>query len=41
MGAVAVEMMDLIVNPASQAVTVNPESPYIPTLDQRHRIDRY
>ncbi len=31
MGAVPMEMMDLVVNPASQNVTVNPESPYIPT----------
>nr|VFJ47599.1 MAG: hypothetical protein BECKDK2373B_GA0170837_101744 [Candidatus Kentron sp. DK] len=31
MGAVPMEMMDLLVHPASQSVTVNPESPYFPS----------
>nr|VFK09854.1 MAG: clan AA aspartic protease, AF_0612 family [Candidatus Kentron sp. LPFa]VFK25705.1 MAG: clan AA aspartic protease, AF_0612 family [Candidatus Kentron sp. LPFa] len=31
MGAVPMEMMDLILQPSLHAVTVNPESPYIPT----------
>jgi hypothetical protein len=25
------EMMDLVVNPAAQKLTVNPESPYVPS----------
>ncbi len=29
-GAVPMEMMDLVVNPASQTITVNPDSPYVP-----------
>ncbi len=29
-GAVPMEMMDLVVNPASQTLTVNPDSPYVP-----------
>jgi clan AA aspartic protease len=29
-GAVPMEMMDLIVHPASQTLTVNPDSPYVP-----------
>ena len=31
MGAVPMEMMDLVLHPASGALTVNPKSPYIPT----------
>jgi hypothetical protein len=31
LGAVPMEMMDLVLHPASQTLTVNPESPYIPT----------
>ncbi len=30
-GAVPMEMMDLVLNPASQTLTVNPESPYVPS----------
>jgi hypothetical protein len=30
-GAVPMEMMDLVVNPAAQKLTVNPESPYVPS----------
>jgi clan AA aspartic protease len=30
MGAVPMEMMDLVLHPASQTLTVNPESPYLP-----------
>jgi clan AA aspartic protease len=30
MGAVPLEMMDLVLHPATQSLTVNPESPYIP-----------
>ena len=29
-GAVPMEMMDLILHPAKQSLTVNPESPYVP-----------
>jgi hypothetical protein len=29
-GAVPMEMMDLIVHPASHTLTVNPDSPYVP-----------
>ncbi|MEQ1531201.1 MAG: clan AA aspartic protease [Methylococcales bacterium] len=29
-GAVPMEMMDLVLNPASQKLTVNPVSPYVP-----------
>jgi len=31
MGAVPLEMMDLVLHPATQSVTVNPKSPYLPT----------
>jgi clan AA aspartic protease len=31
LGAVPMEMMDLVLHPASQTLTVNPESPHIPT----------
>ncbi len=31
MGAVPMEMMDLVVNPASQTLTLNPGNPYIST----------
>jgi clan AA aspartic protease len=31
MGAVPMEMMDLVLHPATQTVTVNPKSPYLPT----------
>lgn len=30
MGAVPMEMMDLVLHPATQRLTVNPESPYLP-----------
>lgn len=30
-GAVPMEMMDLVVNPAKQTLSVNPESPYVPS----------
>jgi clan AA aspartic protease len=30
MGAVPMEMMDLVLHPATQTLTVNPESPYLP-----------
>jgi clan AA aspartic protease len=30
-GAVPMEMMDLVLNPAAQKLTVNPDSPYIPS----------
>lgn len=30
-GAVPMEMMDLVLNPASQTLTVNPHSPYVPS----------
>ena len=30
-GAVPMEMMDLVVNPASHTLTVNPDSPYVPS----------
>ena len=29
-GAVPMEMMDLVLNPSTQTLTVNPESPYVP-----------
>ena len=29
-GAVPMEMMDLVLHPASQTLTVNPESPFVP-----------
>jgi len=29
-GAVPMEMMDLVLHPATQTLTVNPESPYVP-----------
>ncbi len=29
-GAVPMEMMDLVLHPARQALTVNPENPYVP-----------
>lgn len=29
-GAVPMEMMDLVLNPATQTLSVNPESPYVP-----------
>jgi len=29
-GAVPMEMMDLVLNPATQSLTVNPASPYVP-----------
>jgi clan AA aspartic protease len=31
MGAVPMEMMDLVLHPATQTLTVNPDSPYLPT----------
>nr|VFK48841.1 MAG: clan AA aspartic protease, AF_0612 family [Candidatus Kentron sp. TC] len=31
MGAVPMEMMDLVLDPATRSVTVNPESPYLPS----------
>ena len=31
LGAVPMEMMDLVVHPASQTISVNPQSPYLPT----------
>ncbi len=30
-GVVPMEMMDLVINPASQTLTVNPDSPYVPS----------
>lgn len=30
LGAVPMEMMDLVLNPASQSLTVNPENPFVP-----------
>jgi hypothetical protein len=30
MGAVPMEMMDLILNPATQSLSVNPASPFVP-----------
>lgn len=30
-GAVPMEMMDLVLSPATQTLTVNPASPYVPT----------
>lgn len=30
LGAVPMEMMDLVLQPSTQSLTVNPESPYIP-----------
>ncbi len=30
MGPVPMEMMDLVLNPATQSLSVNPESPYLP-----------
>jgi hypothetical protein len=30
-GAVPMEMMDLVLNPAAQKLTVNPDSPYVPS----------
>lgn len=30
-GAVPMEMMDLVLHPAQQTLTVNPDSPYVPT----------
>jgi clan AA aspartic protease len=30
MGAVPMEMMDLVLNPSTQTLTVNPASPYVP-----------
>jgi len=30
LGAVPLEMMDLVINPSSQTLTVNPASPYLP-----------
>ena len=30
LGAVPMEMMDLVLNPATQTLTVNPASPYLP-----------
>lgn len=30
LGAVPMEMMDLVLDPASQTLTVNPQSPYLP-----------
>ena len=30
MGAVPMEMMDLVLHPGTQSLTVNPESPYVP-----------
>jgi clan AA aspartic protease len=30
LGAVPMEMMDLVLDPASQSLTVNPQSPYLP-----------
>jgi len=29
-GAVPMEMMDLVLDPATQTLTVNPDSPYVP-----------
>lgn len=31
LGAVAMEMMDLVLQPATQTLSVNPDSPYLPT----------
>ncbi|MBK6973163.1 MAG: clan AA aspartic protease [Sterolibacteriaceae bacterium] len=31
LGAVPMEMMDLILNPATQSLSINPTSPYVPT----------
>jgi len=31
LGAVPMEMMDLILNPATQSLSINPSSPYVPT----------
>jgi clan AA aspartic protease len=30
LGAVPMEMMDLVLNPATQSISVNPDSPYVP-----------
>jgi clan AA aspartic protease len=30
LGAVPMEMMDLVLNPGTQTLTVNPDSPYVP-----------
>lgn len=30
MGAVPMEMMDLVINPATQTLSVNPENPFVP-----------
>jgi hypothetical protein len=30
LGAVPMEMMDLVLHPSSQTLTVNPASPYVP-----------
>jgi hypothetical protein len=30
LGAVPMEMMDLVLHPATQTLTVNPESPFLP-----------
>nr|VFK30843.1 MAG: clan AA aspartic protease, AF_0612 family [Candidatus Kentron sp. MB]VFK34380.1 MAG: clan AA aspartic protease, AF_0612 family [Candidatus Kentron sp. MB]VFK76485.1 MAG: clan AA aspartic protease, AF_0612 family [Candidatus Kentron sp. MB] len=31
MGVVPMEMMDLVLYPATHSITINPESPYVPT----------
>jgi len=31
LGAVPMEMMDLVLHPATQTLSINPESPYVPT----------
>lgn len=38
MGAVPMEMMDLVLHPATQSLTVNPQSPYLPVAMAKRKV---